>query len=171
MKANAHEKAIDETVVNDIVQTIDRLLELINPHVTPLTAHERMALPKMGEKTLAFVSKSLEFAQNNPSLVPNYLDMQEFAVDFQDASGLVLAVNKAKQLLDNLADTQMAAGSEAFQCSLMFYHSSKAGAVNNIPGAKAVYEELRKRYPGRRRRHKAGGEDNTAANTESEAEL
>ena len=132
------------------------------------TPVERQTLPKMGEKTLAFVEKSHEFAKSNPVLVPNYLNMDEFAIDYTDASGLFAAVNKARQLLENLSDTQMCADSEAFQCSLMFYHSAKAGAENNIPGAKAVYEELRKRFPDHARR-KTNTEASPATGTESQA--
>ena len=150
------------------MQRIDQLLIDIEPYATPLTPQERQTLPKMGEKTLAFVEKSHEFAQSNPMLVPNYMNMGEFEVDYADACGLYSAVNKTRQLLDNLADTQMAAGSEAFQCSLMFYHSAKAGAENNVPGAKAVYEELRKRFPGHVRR-KITWEDSPDSGSEPEA--
>ena len=158
MKTNTHIKAIEPELLENLVRCIDRLLADIEPYITPLTPQERQTLPKMGEKTLAFVEKSYEFALSNPILVPKYLDMDEFGVDYTDARGLYNAVNKARQFLDNLADTQMAAGSEAFQNALMFYHSAKAGAENNIPGAKAVYEELRKRFPGHGRRKIIGEE-------------
>jgi hypothetical protein len=42
----------------------------------------------------------------------------------------------------------MVSGSEAYQASLIFYNSAKMAARQDIPGAKAVYDELRKRFPG-----------------------
>jgi len=39
------------------------------------------------------------------------------------------------------------AGSEAYIASLSFYNSAKDAAKRDIPGAKAVYEDLRLRFP------------------------
>jgi hypothetical protein len=44
----------------------------------------------------------------------------------------------------------MTSGSEAYQAALVFYNSVKMAARQDIPGAKAVYEELRKRFSGTR---------------------
>jgi hypothetical protein len=46
----------------------------------------------------------------------------------------------------------MTSGSEAYQAALIFYNSVKMATRQDIPGAKAVYEELRKRFPGTRRK-------------------
>jgi hypothetical protein len=45
-------------------------------------------MAKMGEKTLSFVEKAHEFAQQNPNLVPPFLDMAAFDTDFADAHNL-----------------------------------------------------------------------------------
>jgi hypothetical protein len=45
----------------------------------------------------------------------------------------------------------MTAGSEAFQAALVFYNSTKVVASQDVPGAKAVYEELKRRFPGKKR--------------------
>ena len=46
----------------------------------------------------------------------------------------------------------MTAGSEAYQAALVFYKSVKMAAAQDVPGAKAVYEELRTRVPGGKRK-------------------
>ena len=46
----------------------------------------------------------------------------------------------------------MTAGSEAYQAALVFYKSVKMATAQDIPGAKAVYEELKTRFPGGKRR-------------------
>jgi hypothetical protein len=158
MKANAHDKAIDEGYIQAAVTKLDELIKLFEAYITPLTPQERHDLPKMGPKTLEFVEKCYEFAEANPNLRPAYLNMNEFKIDFSDAHNLYLTVNKATQLLENLSDTQLAAGSEAYQSSLMFYNAVKNAAANDISGAKAVYEELRKRYPGKKRRRDTNDE-------------
>jgi hypothetical protein len=55
----------------------------------------------------------------------------------------------------------MCAGSEAYQSALVFYNSAKVAAGNDVTGAKAVYEELRKRFPSTRRRNPAPRFDRT----------
>jgi hypothetical protein len=72
----------------------------------------------MGPKTLNFVEKAHEYAHENPSLVPNYLDMSEFDTDFADAHGLWTLHNRITQLQEGISDTQMTAGSEAYKCRL-----------------------------------------------------
>lgn len=46
----------------------------------------------------------------------------------------------------------MTAGSEAYQAALVFYKSVKMAAAQDVPGAKAVYEELKTRFPGGKRK-------------------
>jgi TolA-binding protein len=55
-------------------------------------------------------------------------------------------------LKKNSSDTEMTAGSEAYQAALVFYKSVKMAAAQDVPGAKAVYEELKTRFPGGKRK-------------------
>jgi hypothetical protein len=115
----------------------------------------------MGEKTLSFVEKSHDFALQNPNFCPPYLDMEAFNADFADAHNLQTLNNTALQLHESTDDTAMLAGSEAYQAALIFYNSVKIAARQDIPGAKAVYEELRKRFPGTKRRSSGSEADNS----------
>jgi hypothetical protein len=159
MKSNTHVQAIDEKTMQAIMGKMDEIQRLLDPFITALTPTERKTLPKMGEKTLAFVEKCHEFAIKNTEFCPPFLDMNLFSIDFKDAHGLFGAVNRATQIQEGLADTQMCAGSEAYQAALLFYHSVKSAAANDIAGAKAVYEELRKRFPHPGRRPGNAGGD------------
>jgi hypothetical protein len=95
----------------------------------------------MGEKSIGFVKKAYDFARQNPNLVPPYLDINAFGTDFEDAHGLWTLVNSIRQLCENIDDTEMTAGSETYQAALVFYNSVKVAAAQDIPGAKAVYDE------------------------------
>jgi hypothetical protein len=114
---------------------------------------------KMGDKSLAFVEKAHDYAADNPTLSPSYLDMAAFDVDFADAHGLWSLLTLVKQLHEVLEDTVMAAGSEAFHAALAFYHNVQAVAKDDVPGAKAIFEDLKTRFPGGRR--KGGATDET----------
>jgi hypothetical protein len=124
----------------------------LSPYLLALTPEDRKGMLKMGEKTIGFVEKAFDFAKQNPELVPPYLKISEFETDFADAHGLWTLHNMITQLEEGISGTEMAAGSEAYQASLIFYHSVKMAASQNIPGANAVYEELRKRFPSTKRR-------------------
>jgi hypothetical protein len=147
MKNDKHIVAIPEEVLTTVTTKIKEVMTTLASCVVTLTPEERHDLAKMGEKTLSFVEKAFAFATENPHLVPPYLDMDSFSVDFADAHNLFTLVNLVTQLLENLSDTEMAAGSEAYQEALVFYNSAKVAAAQDIPGAKAVYDELKTRFP------------------------
>jgi hypothetical protein len=152
MRSNKHLVSIDAKTLDKVSKSLDELQEAISSYVIALNSTERKKMPRMGEKTQTFVKKCYEFIQSNPSFRPGLLKMDAYEADCKDALGLYTIVNKAAQLHANLADTQLCAGSEAFQASLIFYNYVKVLAENNVPGARTVYEELRKRFPGGRRR-------------------
>jgi hypothetical protein len=152
MKDNKHVQAIPQDVLTQAQTKINEAAALLAPYIVALTPAERHELPKMGEKTIGFVEKAYDFAKQNPNLVPPYLDIAAFGVDFGDAHGLWTLVNSIRQLDENASDTEMAAGSEAYQAALVFYKSVKMAAAQDIPGAKAVYEELKTRFPGGKRK-------------------
>ncbi|GHU27101.1 hypothetical protein FACS1894172_03460 [Spirochaetia bacterium] len=152
MKDNQHVQAIPTEVLTQAQTKVDELKTLLAPYILALTPSERHKLPKMGEKTIGFVEKSYNFAKQNPNLCPPYLDMTAFDTDFDDAHGLWTLLNTVQQLHQNLDDTEMAAGSEAYQAALLFYSSVKTAAAQDVPGAKAVYNELRTHFPGGKRK-------------------
>jgi GrpB-like predicted nucleotidyltransferase (UPF0157 family) len=73
--------------------------------------------------------------------------MPAFDTDMTDATGLRTLHISAKQLSDDIDDTAMTAGSEAYQAALVFYNAIKAAAAQDIPGAKEVYADLKARFP------------------------
>jgi hypothetical protein len=107
---------------------------------------------KMGDKSLAFVEKAHDYAADNPTLTPSYMDMSAFDVDFADAHGLWNILTLIKQLEEAVEDTIMTAGSEAFHAALCFYHNAQAAAKDDIPGARAIFEDLKTRFPSGTRR-------------------
>jgi hypothetical protein len=151
-----HSVMIPPDVVSQVLSLLQQANVLLLPYMMSLTPAERRGMAKMGEKTLSFVEKAHEFAIQNPHFVPPFLDMATFNVDFSDAHSLWSLLLITQQLHENVDDTSMVAGSEAYQAALIFYNSVKMAARQDVPGAKAIYEELRKRFPGYK--HKKGEE-------------
>jgi hypothetical protein len=88
MPENKHIATIPSTILSSAQTKIDEARTLLAPYLLALTQEERHDLPKMGEKTIAFVEKAYDFARQNPNLIPPYLDLSAFGADFADAHGL-----------------------------------------------------------------------------------
>lgn len=135
------EKLTDITnKLNDVNATLAGIL-LFN-----LTADERRAMRTLGDKTLAFVQKSLEYAENYPSLLPAYLDLPEAKKDFALSRDVYTILQQVNTLQRALEDTMMVAGSEAYDASLIYYNSIKAASRGNVPGSEAIYNDLQQRF-------------------------
>ena len=72
----------------------------------------------------------------------------------EDTTGLRVLQITLAQLATGIDDTVMISGGEAYNASLVFYNAVK----QNVPGAKAVYEELQKRFPSRPTKSKQADE-------------
>ena len=53
-----------------------------------------------------------------------------------------------KQLLEKLEDTQLLAGSEAYVGALAVYKLIGSASDAGVPGADAIYDQLRQRFAG-----------------------
>jgi hypothetical protein len=112
-----------------------------------LTADDRRYMLKMGDKTLAFVGKALDYASQNPTLKPAFMDLPEAQKDFKLASDIYAITQQLNTLLRGLEDANMLAGGEAYEAALVFYSSVKAASRSNIGGATAIYDDLKQRFP------------------------
>jgi hypothetical protein len=142
-----HVIPIPPEVLSQAQADVEAALAKLTPYLLSLTPTERQNLPKMGNKTLSFVEKAQAYAHQYPQLCPSYLDMTAFDTDMTDATGLRQVHIVAKQLSDDIDDTVMVAGSEAYQSALVFYNAIKAAATQNVPGAREVYDDLKARFP------------------------
>lgn len=135
--------------------SIDRILAAIGvintemPYLLNLTTNDRINLLKMGDKTVSFVNKALEYAKQNPQIVPTFLNVTEMDKDVVLVNSLVKVLYPLQQLLEKMDDTSMLAGSEAYGAALVFYNAAKGAAKAGVPGMKTVVEDLSSRFPGR----------------------
>ena len=119
------------------------------PFLVNLSNEDRKSLPKMGDKTVAFVNKAVEYAGQNPKIAPNFLDVPELEKDVTLVNSLSTIFRQLGPLAESIDDTMMLAGSEAYAGALSFYSASKSASKQNVPGANAIYDDLAARFPGR----------------------
>lgn len=133
-------KQEDADAVLEAIKTIKEKL----PFLIDLSPEERKALPKMGDKTEAFVSKAAEVAKQNGDFLPRSFDVDEMTRDVTLYNGLrsiKLALAPLTELVD---DTLLEVGSEAYASALVVYQYAK----NAGQGAALddVVDELGKRF-------------------------
>lgn len=119
---------------------------ILDPHLKVLTPQNRIKLPKMGDGTLPFVEKAIDYAKSDGKFLPPYVEMTELEKDWAVFKSLMPLYRELKQLESNMNDTLMMAGSEAYIGSLGYYNSVKYGARLNVADAKVIYEDLRQRF-------------------------
>jgi len=146
---NIHDKAIPAETLAAAQKKIEEVAALLKPFIINLTPDERHSRLKLGDKSLAFGEKSYDYAVANPQFCPPYMDMEMFSIDMKDTTGLRVLEISLQQLLQGVDDSVMVAGGEAYNQALVFYNAVKQAANQNIPGAKAIYEDLKTHFPGR----------------------
>ena len=138
---------ISATVTADIMEKLTAVnTALAGILLFNLTGQDRLELYKLGDKSIAFVEKSLEYASNNPTLVPSYLDLVEANKDLKLSKDLSSILKQVTTLQRAIEDTAMVAGSEAYDAALVFYASVKGASRVNVPGSESISEDLQKRY-------------------------
>lgn len=140
---------ISEKDLQEIKNAIQVLQNKLNPHLVGLTTEERKELPKMGDKSVVFVTKSAEYANQNAALVPQYVNMEELRKDIAAIEVLRQLQTPIEQLISRIDDTAMIAGSEAYRATLAFYNAIKGAAKAGVPNAQLIYDDLSQRFPGR----------------------
>jgi hypothetical protein len=138
--------ALNNEIVQRLRDAVKVLTDNMQPFLVKISAQERRELAKMGDKTVSFVTKSAEYAEMNPQLVPPFVDVAEMRKDVNTIGLLRPIASELEKLTDQLSDTMMLAGSEAYSSALAFYGSAKNAAKLNQPNAEVIANELKVRF-------------------------
>ena len=124
--------------------------QVLAPFLINLTPDERIQLPKMGDKSVPFVTKGAEYLRIPSTPAPPYLNPEDLDVDLNAFDTIRQIRQVVQPVADMLDDTMLLCGSEAYIAVLAFYTYLQGAAKVNVPGAKTIYEDLSTRFP---RRH------------------
>jgi hypothetical protein len=144
---NIHKQSIPQEILDQVRIKIEEAIALIRPYSVVMTADERASALRVGDKSFTFITKVFAYTKTNPEFIPNYMDIRGFNVDFPDAGGHVDVVSLINQLYNYFDDTKLAARSEAYSASLYYYGNVQQAASVNLPGAKAIYDDLKQYFP------------------------
>lgn len=146
MPKNQISAAISDQTLAQIETKISEIRQLLSPYLVNLTPEERTKLPKMSDKSVSFVSKVMEYIKTNPDLIPPMMDKEEMEKDFKLNQSLQPVFKILKQLSENVGETLMLTGHEAYAQALLYYATVKMAAKTGSPDAKTIQEDLGKRF-------------------------
>jgi hypothetical protein len=116
------------------------------PFSINLTPEEISRMYKMKENRQTLGERGLQIATDNPTLVPNYLNLAEAKVDMTRYINSFALEMKLRQIIGGLQHGRMASGSEVLQFIKGFYNALQGAAEQNQPGAQALLDELKVFY-------------------------
>ena len=148
MPKNQISATISDQTLAQIETKISEIRQLLSPYLVNLTSEERTKLPKMSDKSVSFVSKVMEYIKTNPDLIPPMMDKEEMEKDFKLNQSLQPVFKILKQLSENVSETLMLTGHEAYAQALLYYATVKMAAKTGSPDAKTIQEDLGKRFAG-----------------------
>lgn len=140
---------ISDADLAEVQDAIATLRAKLLPRLVTLTAEERKACAKLGDKSVAFVQKVADYLTSNPEFAPSFLNVEDLRVDLAATATLGSLAKPLQQVMEALDDSQFLSGSEAYTGALMYYGSVKSAAAQSISGAKTIHADLAARFPGR----------------------
>lgn len=144
---------VDEAKLASVREKLAALqTDLSDLLIVNLTPEERQNMLIMGSRTIDFVTRALEYAQQNPDLTPPYINIPEARKDLSLVKNVMPVLQELRTLTRGLEDTVMVAGSEAYDAALIFYASVRGASRTDVSGAQAIHDDLRRQFPNRGRR-------------------
>ena len=143
---------LTEEEITQLDQAVETITKVLGSKLATLDPERRKELLSMGDKTVAFVEKSFEYADMYTKYLPEYIDLPESKIDFVAVKTLRKYFAPIETITNGIDDTMRLSGSEAFGSALMIYKSLKAAAKLNLPGAQEAVNDLKNRFPGTKKK-------------------
>ncbi|MGC2235159.1 MAG: hypothetical protein WA584_03295 [Pyrinomonadaceae bacterium] len=130
----------------------DKILDLINqiiallPFLISLTTEEKRELPRMGDKSRAFVQAGLALAEQDDSFLPRSFDAAEMRQDEDLYNALNQIYVALAILFEKLQDTMQLTGSDLYVAALEIYHAAKRKGGSDSGGLDQLLDALGQRF-------------------------
>lgn len=135
----------------DLQTAIASIATIVQGKLQSLTPEERQQFGRVKYEKEVWIDKVKLQMDQNPSMIPTYLDKKEFDRDYDAHKILNGVITKLEQEFQKMVDTNLLLGYDLDTSALMFYRAIKTAANDNALGAKTVYEDLKQQFPGRKK--------------------
>ena len=143
MSQNRLSISITDAQKNDFKKASAELATATKNFNVVIGKEELKSLSKLGDIRIPFVEKIAQYAVSNPEFLQPNADIPEFTKDFKAFTDLREMLRPLRQVLDNLENSRMVSGSEAYNFALDYYKTVQFNAKMGVPGAQAILDDLR----------------------------
>jgi hypothetical protein len=126
---------------------LDALLEFASKNSPELSSEDRVSYGSVNETNKLLVNKSKSYMEQNPDLVPSFVNMEEFNNDFKARTDLEEMIQKLDLIKRKLSDTKILLDYDNYQDTLAFYRAVRYFAGEQQQGAIPIYEDLKQFFP------------------------
>jgi hypothetical protein len=151
----ALDNLISVSFTEDELARIDRAMTeietVIKDKALNLTPKQRQLYGRVAYELEVWVDKTFSYMQQDPQLVPPYIDMEEHAKDISAHRALNPRIERLNSILQSFEDTNRLLGSDLYNNSRSYYRSLREAAKVNAVGASAKYSDLKQQFPGGRK--------------------
>lgn len=150
MVDNRVDASLTPAEIADILAAIQTIKEKM-PFLLGLSKEERVSMLKMGDKSRAFVDKTMELIKQNPDFLPRSFDIDEMERDVELYRSLYPVSQSLNQIQELVEDTLMVVGSEAYTAALVAYRYAKDSDLDT-EGLNGVLDDISRRFARKSRR-------------------
>ena len=145
-------KEIPQSVITEATTAFQNGFDVLKPYLQAMTMEDRKSLFKMADGSEPFANKTVDYAGLNPQFVPAYMSVDNLSIGLKVYAQLTPLCNLLAEVSSLTCDTRMLAGAQAMREALKFYHQLQTSVNNRVAGAKAIFDDLRKRFARKRSR-------------------
>jgi len=141
---------VTPAVLTGITTTLDELTQQLS-FAVGLSQKDKLRYQAMGRNRVQFVNLTLEHLQQNPALVPPYLNVEAIKrnLGLHDEIQRMREITKQVQRL--LADTVHYTGAKAASDALAYYSVVKRAAKMGVPGTEVAVQTMKASLKGAKR--------------------
>jgi len=143
MPENRVSAAISEADRQAVLAAIETIRQKL-PFLIDLTPEQRRSLPKMGDKSRAFVGKALNVAQLNSDFLPRSFSVEEMKRDVALTEALQPIMASLTRLQEQVLDTYTEVGSEAYSAALVVYQYARTSG--EAAGLEDLLDDMGQRF-------------------------
>jgi len=148
MKEPTRQMTINAETTQKVLHHIQAIYDLL-PRLVTLTDESREEITEMGQKIQTFTQIALNLAKANPDIVKNYMKVNEMESDWTSMINLNLIRKRMEELHQQVIDTAILSGYEAYMSALIFYKITEQLSEEDHNKALAIFDELHQHFPGR----------------------
>jgi len=130
---------------DQIISLAGQISELL-PFLISLIPETRRELPRMGDKSRAFVQASLNLAEQDDSFLPRSFDVAEMRKDEDLYNALTVIYTVLSILTQRLDDTILLTGSDLYVAALEIYDAAKRKGGSDSGGLDDLLDALSQRF-------------------------